>query len=726
MRVVELFAGVGGFRIGLEGPPGSPRDEDFAVVWSNQWEPSTKKQHAAEVYAKRWSLTESKEKPLHFIGDGEVFVNDDIATIDVEEIPDHDLLVGGFPCQDYSVAKTAKDATGIEGKKGVLWWEIHRILSGKKPGYAMLENVDRLLKSPTKQRGRDFAVMLSSLTDLGYVVEWRVINAADYGMPQRRRRVFIMAYAPGTPQHEALKNEENIKQWIETDGTFAKAFPIKPLSILFAIPSQLKGPKDTDLADVSLNFNKGANSKSKSPFKKSGIVVGNNYYTYDTIPKYDGPITTLADILLPASKVPMEYVIQPDSVLKAKGWKYLKGAKDEARKGTDDFTYRYKEGPMVFPDSLDRPSRTIITGEGGSTPSRFKHVVKFKASEKLLELSGLKPSPIENPWERFWQTKTVPQECLDLRQRMNAQVRDYESYDLDLSELNDKSPELSDNNLKAWTEHGPDICGNRIYFGKPGRLVLKSTEKYDKSQDMRCMVLSDLEKLPPGNDIEQLENWDFGIKLFEMINGKSQTEIADVFRLLARMCRPSLSLDHSIYDDMVHWNPNQKIVDRINQINENLLKHLMLIEAVAINEDSIYLENKEGKKIDQNMGRYNFIGRIALLVQTLLDDPKYATNPMAKENKRQFNSGLPKPIVQANLRKLMQTDIEKIPIVQMELGLQRKEWLRRLTPVELERLNMFPDNHTEGTTDGKRAFFMGNALVIGIVERLGNEIKIRD
>lgn len=404
--MVELFAGVGGFRIGLEGPPGSPRDKDFAVVWSNQWEPSTKKQHAAEIYVKRWGLTESKENPLHYIGEGEVFVNDDISKIEVEEIPDHDLLVGGFPCQDYSVAKTAKDASGIEGKKGVLWWEIQRILSGKKPSYALLENVDRLLKSPTKQRGRDFAVMLSSLSALGYIVEWRVINAADYGMPQRRRRVFIMAYAPGTPQHDALKNEENIKQWFETDGTFAKAFPIKPLNILFAMPNQIMGPKDNDLADVSLNFNKGANSKAKSPFKKSGIVVGNNYYTYDTIPNYDGSRINLADVLLTPSKIPVEYVVNPDSVLKTKGWKYLKGAKDEARKGTDDFTYRYKEGPMVFPDALDRPSRTIITGEGGSTPSRFKHVVKFKPTKKMKEAFDLDTEECQGIRKEFGLTKT--------------------------------------------------------------------------------------------------------------------------------------------------------------------------------------------------------------------------------------------------------------------------------------------------------------------------------
>ena len=174
--------------------------------------------------------------PLVFHSDGEVFVNDDIAKIDTKDIPDHDLIVGGFPCQDYSVARTS--AKGLEGRKGVLWWEIHRILTDKKPSFAMLENVDRLLKSPTSQRGRDFAVMLASFAELGYIVEWRVINAADYGMPQRRRRVFIMGYAPGTTQYDALKDEGNIKQWMEKDGPFAKAFPINPLNVLFAHPTK--------------------------------------------------------------------------------------------------------------------------------------------------------------------------------------------------------------------------------------------------------------------------------------------------------------------------------------------------------------------------------------------------------------------------------------------------------------------------------------------------------
>ena len=404
LRVVELFAGVGGFRIGLEGPPGSPRDGKYAVVWSNQWEPSTKKQHAAEVYVERWGLKQSETNPLEFYADGEVFVNDDITEIDTKDIPDHDLIVGGFPCQDYSVARTS--AKGLEGRKGVLWWEIHRILTEKKPSFAMLENVDRLLKSPTSQRGRDFAVMLASFAELGYIVEWRVINAADYGMPQRRRRVFIMGYAPGTPQYESLKDEGNIKQWMEKDGPFAKAFPINPLNVLFAHPHQIKGPKDKDLVDVSDNFNKGANPKAKSPFKKSGIMVGNNYYTYDTVPKYDGPVINLSDILLTPGKVPLEYIVEPDSVMKEKGWKYLKGAKDEPRKGTDDFTYQYKEGPMIFPDALDKPSRTIITGEGGSTPSRFKHVVRFKPTKKMKESFDLETEECQAIRKEFGLTKS--------------------------------------------------------------------------------------------------------------------------------------------------------------------------------------------------------------------------------------------------------------------------------------------------------------------------------
>jgi DNA (cytosine-5)-methyltransferase 1 len=213
VKTIELFAGVGGFRIGLDRAKTS--DINYKVVWSNQWEPSTKTQHASDIYVNQFGL--------------ENHSNEDISTVDVENIPNHDLLVGGFPCQDYSVASTLKNSHGIVGKKGVLWWEIYRILEEKTdnaPKYLMLENVDRLLKSPASQRGRDFAIILSSLNNLGYAVEWRVINASDYGMPQRRRRVFITAYKKGTKLYKKLLND-NPLNILNTTGLFAKSFYYK-------------------------------------------------------------------------------------------------------------------------------------------------------------------------------------------------------------------------------------------------------------------------------------------------------------------------------------------------------------------------------------------------------------------------------------------------------------------------------------------------------------------
>ncbi|EJV30343.1 DNA (cytosine-5-)-methyltransferase [Enterococcus faecalis ERV81] len=175
LNVLELFAGVGGFRVGLE----HSNADLFKTKWANQWEPSRKSQDAFEVYDYRFPNSEN--------------INRNIEEISNEEFEqmDADIIVGGFPCQDYSVARSKKHEMGIEGKKGVLFWQIIRATNHIKPKYLILENVDRLLKSPSKQRGRDFAIMLAAFNDLGYSVEWRVINAADYGRRQRRRRVFF-------------------------------------------------------------------------------------------------------------------------------------------------------------------------------------------------------------------------------------------------------------------------------------------------------------------------------------------------------------------------------------------------------------------------------------------------------------------------------------------------------------------------------------------------------
>ena len=387
-RVAELFAGVGGFRIGLEGAPGSD-DGPFRVVWANQWEPSTKAQHAAWVYADRWDLEPSDEDPLVYVGEGgDVLVNKDIATIDASDIPDHELLCGGFPCQDYSVAKTLPTAKGIAGVKGVLWWEIHRIIEGKQPPVILLENVDRLLKSPAPQRGRDFAVMLASLDDLGYVLEWRVIDASEYGLPQRRKRVFILGYAPGTPLNSSLASADP-RAWLGEEGVLARAFPVEPLSVISPPSFPLRATSHVDLADISDGFNS-QKPGSPTPFENCGMMSGGTVWTSRAYAHYDGETTTLGSVLVTPGKVPDEFILDPGSVTREKGWIYLKGAKKEKREGRDGFTYRYSEGPVTFPDALDRPSRTVVTGEGGTAPSRFKHVVEFKPTKGQVTRLGLR------------------------------------------------------------------------------------------------------------------------------------------------------------------------------------------------------------------------------------------------------------------------------------------------------------------------------------------------
>lgn len=381
VRVVELFAGVGGFRLGFEGQPSQANRDDFKVVFSNQWEPSTKRQHAAEVYSKRWEMEPTGDSTGWYqstVHADDVFVNEDIAKIPASEIPEHDLLCGGFPCQDYSVAKTLDKSAGLVGKKGVLWWEIHRIAKHHLPKYLLLENVDRLLGSPKAQRGRDFAVMLASLDDLGYSVEWRVIDASEYGFPQRRKRVFIFAKlnSKSTSQITSV----GARRLLESEGLFAKAFPVHPLEVITIPQFVLRQSPSDDLADVSSTFNSGRHG-AVSPFANSGVMAYGNVYTCKTRPNFQDEFQSLGNILSKPEKVNDEFILTPSSILKEKGWIYLKGGKKETRTTADGFQYKYSEGPITFPDELGRASRTIITGEGGKSPSRFKHVVKFKPTE---------------------------------------------------------------------------------------------------------------------------------------------------------------------------------------------------------------------------------------------------------------------------------------------------------------------------------------------------------
>ena len=345
--VAELFAGVGGFRVGLA-------RAGWKTVYSNQWEPSTKIQHASDVYVANFGP--------------EGHSNDDIAT--VQRIPEKfDLLVGGFPCQDYSVAKTTKTATGLQGKKGVLWWEILRLVTQHKPNYIFLENVDRLLKSPTSQRGRDFAVMLSTLGNAGYLVEWRVVNAAEYGFPQRRIRVFIVAYKKSL--HDCALLPEDV---VFREGVLAKALPIKPND-----SGLLEIPISSDPERVSKEFGAG---RSVTQFANAGIFINGSAWTTKVYANSRRKKFTLQDVLVEDVEVPEEFWIEEGRL---REWKFLKGAKAVERvdKSTG-FRYKYSEGSMAFPDHLDRPSRTILTGEGGQTPSRFKHIIHTRGGYRRL------------------------------------------------------------------------------------------------------------------------------------------------------------------------------------------------------------------------------------------------------------------------------------------------------------------------------------------------------
>lgn len=383
LTVVELFAGVGGFRIGLEKVKNKENELLFKTIWANQWEPpGGNEQIAAEIYRRYFKATEGKD-----------FENNDISTIieqKFESIPDHQLLVGGFPCQDYSVARVLSEAVGIVGQKGVLWWSIYNILHKKKnkrPKYLMLENVDRLLKSPASRRGRDFAVMLASLYSLGYAVEWRVINAADYGMPQKRRRIFILGYHESSRIYKQIKTLDNPVAWMMRKGPIARKFPVINDPDDYQVPFVNKSLWDQDFLDIHIvptnsdddikKISDYFNVKGmKSPFRNAGMLIDGKVSTLQISPKIPKNGKTLKWALLDESKIKNidDYYIPEEEKEK---WRELKGSKKIPRVNKKTgHEYEYSEGKMPFPDPLDRPARTIVTGEGGSAPSRFKHVIE--------------------------------------------------------------------------------------------------------------------------------------------------------------------------------------------------------------------------------------------------------------------------------------------------------------------------------------------------------------
>jgi len=355
--ICELFAGVGGFRLGFD-----RLASGWETKWFSQWEPGARTQWAHDCYVQHFG-------DLPDI-DGEFHTGDDISTVDKAKIPNHTLLVGGFPCQDYSVAHTLASSKGIEGKKGVLWWQIRDILEEKQPPFCLLENVDRLLKSPAKQRGRDFGVILSCFAQLGYSVEWRVVNAALYGAAQRRRRTFIFAYNNRTKYGKKM-SKAKAEDIIKNRGFMATAFPISETSDFTSISI------GSDLVDVSDHF---AFAFENAGFMSGGII------TTAKIKEQEEESVKLGDILEKES-VDEKYFISNEKMEK---WMYLKGAKKIERTAANGHKYTFSEGPVAFPDPWDRPGRTMLTSE--STLNRSTHVV---ADRKTGSLRLLTPAEAE-------------------------------------------------------------------------------------------------------------------------------------------------------------------------------------------------------------------------------------------------------------------------------------------------------------------------------------------
>ncbi|MBE4906467.1 DNA (cytosine-5-)-methyltransferase [Bacillus luteolus] len=417
LKVVELFAGVGGFRLGLEGLNST---KDYEVVWANQWEPSTKVQHAFDCYTQKF-------------GEKEIHVNDDISKV-WEDIPHHDLLVGGFPCQDYSVARTLSGEAGIQGKKGVLFWEIMKIVESKTPRYVLLENVDRLLKSPSKQRGRDFSIMLTSFRDAGYSVEWRVINAAEYGFAQRRRRVFIFAYRNDTvfAREQRSLSPEGI---LQSEGFFAPQFPVHvgPHIKHKDIYSELF----SDILDVSNLF--------KETYRNSGTMIDGRIFSRELTPLIFEPKplrAILEEVFEKYGPADEKYYLDNQKRRKSgrtelEEMKYLKDAKKVKRVSKlTEHEYYYSEGSMAFPDHLDKPGRTMLTSE--ATCNRSSHVIEDLYSGRIRYLT---PEECEllNGFPDGWTNTGMPERtryfCMGnalvvgLIKKMGKRIREIEEND---------------------------------------------------------------------------------------------------------------------------------------------------------------------------------------------------------------------------------------------------------------------------------------------------------
>jgi DNA (cytosine-5)-methyltransferase 1 len=324
LKVIELFAGVGGFR---EAMSKERTKEFYQIVWSNQWEPRESNKEGSEQ-------TANKVYEAKFVKEGAPpHCPKDITKVTSKDgMPKtFDLLVGGFPCQDYSVAKPRNASKGMNGPKGILWWNIRKIIDDRKPHYVLLENVDLLTKSPSECRGRDFAIILKCLDELGYFVEWRVINAGEYGYIQRRRRIYIFAYKPNEKERLKLAIPEKLDVNVLKYGRLLnEVFKISDLSGAITYNFDPKVSSE----DLKKKY---TNESKQSPFKAAGLMAcGKCISVNHEIVTGHRRAETLHDALLERSEIKdyndelEHYKIR--GIERIRAWAYVKGRKDEVRR----------------------------------------------------------------------------------------------------------------------------------------------------------------------------------------------------------------------------------------------------------------------------------------------------------------------------------------------------------------------------------------------------------
>jgi DNA (cytosine-5)-methyltransferase 1 len=599
LKVAELFAGVGGFREAMVALNQQEGAVMFRIVFSNQWEPSEAAKKGEEQFANRVYIAKFGHEG-HYADDIHK-VSDIQGPIPKSVVPDINLLVGGFPCQDYSVAKPKNVSKGLRGPKGVLWWSIERLLEEREPDYVLLENVDRLINSPANNRGRDFAVILKGFQELGYAVEWRVVNAGEYGFPQKRRRIFILAYKLKTAQGKALKASADEPAAILTSkGVLAYALPCVSEELIPEVYDLNKFTTDVDVKDRY--------DEDNSPFFSAGFMLNGDVHTLQVDPVMKGKPTFLRHLLVKPGQV-----FYPSTAAKfsipsedSEFWAYAKGRKNEPRR---------KQVALVgF-------LKSQLKGEGEFT--------KVELAEAAKKLPGLLSMDYEMP---------VAFEGREVKVRLARE------------ELNFKVASL---------------LGNRANPLRPN-LISRSDVKFVLDDEVMC---------------RELEAHVAGIiadRAISLLALKDKAEQAKLRKGLAAKVRQAITA-------LVGKNPSVRIA--IGEVE-------LTLDRDTVSGASFAYGYKEG----------------GMAFPDSLDAPgRTIITSEGGASVSRFKHVICDDCAKAG---------KKLP---HDCG--KDGQLRRLFPRELEAMNGFSEAHSQACeqlkiSDGRRAFFMGNALVVGVVERI--------